>query len=62
MYFDDSAKEAGDEVYFTSEDGKVSALDGMLGETKQETIDELIAHRQKLIDAGENSYKPPLKP
>ena len=62
VYFDDSAKEAGDEVYFTSEDGKVSALDGMLGETKQETIDELIAHRQKLIDAGENSYNLPLNP
>lgn len=62
VYFDDSAKEAGDEVYFTSEDGKVSALDGMLGETKQETIDGLIAHRQKLIDAGENSYNLPLNP
>ena len=62
LYFDDDAKEAGDEVYFTSEDGKIDALDGMLGETQQETIDELIAHRQKLIDAGENSYNLPLDP
>ena len=62
LYFDDDAKEAGDEVYFTSDDGKIDALDGMLGETKQETIDELIAHRQKLIDAGENSYNLPLDP
>ena len=62
LYFDDDAKEAGDEVYFTSEDGKVASLDGMLGETRQETIDELIAHRQKLIDAGENSYNTPLNP
>lgn len=62
LYFDDDAKEAGDEVYFTSDDGKIAALDGMLGETKQETIDELVAHRQKLIDAGENSYNLPLDP
>ena len=62
LYFDDDAKEAGDEVYFTSDDGKIDALDGLLGETKQETIDELIAHRQKLMDAGENSYNLPLDP
>jgi hypothetical protein len=62
LYYDDDAKEAGDEVYFTSEDGKIAALDGMLGETKEETINELQEHRRKLIDAGENSYNLPLNP
>ena len=62
LHFDDYSKEAGDEVYFTSEDGKVTAIGGMLGETKEETITELQQHRQKLIDAGENSYNLPLDP
>ena len=62
LFFDENAKEAGDETYFISEDGKVADLDGMLGETRQETIDDLVAHRQKLIDAGENSYNLPLDP
>ena len=59
LYFDDDAKDAGDEVYFTSEDGKIT---GVLGETKEETINELQEHRQKLIDAGENSYNTPINP
>ncbi|MBT8448757.1 MAG: hypothetical protein KJO69_03655, partial [Gammaproteobacteria bacterium] len=59
LYFDDDAKDAGDEVYFTSEDGKIT---GLLGETKEETINELQEHRQRLIDAGENSYNIPLNP
>ena len=60
LYFDDDAKEAGDEVYFTSEDGKIPALDGMLGESRLETIEMLQQHRQDLIDAGENTYNTPL--
>ena len=60
LYFDDDAKEAGDEVYFTSEDGKIPALDGMLGESRLETIEMLQQHRQELIDAGENTYNTPL--
>lgn len=60
LYFDDDAKEAGDEVYFTSEDGKIPALDGMLGESRLETIEIIQQHRQDLIAAGENSYNTPL--
>jgi hypothetical protein len=60
LYFDDDAKEAGDEVYFTSEDGKIPALDGMLGESRLETIEMLQQHRQDLIGAGENTYNTPL--
>jgi hypothetical protein len=59
LYFDDDAKDGGDEVYFTSEDGKVT---GLLGETKEETITELQEHRQKLIEAGKNSFNTPLDP
>ena len=59
LYFDDDAKDGGDEVYFTSEDGKVT---GLLGETKEETITQLQEHRQKLIEAGKNSFNTPLDP
>ena len=62
VYLDDNAQEAGEETFYNSEDGKISRSDGMLGETKQETINEIQEHRQKLFDAGKNSYNVPLDP
>lgn len=59
---DDNAQEAGEEVYYNSEDGKISDMEGMLGQTQQETINEIQEYRQKLIDAGKNSYNVPLDP
>jgi len=59
---DDNAQEAGEEVYYTSEDGKISDMEGMLGQTQQETINEIQEYRQKLINAGKNSYNVPLDP
>jgi len=62
LYFDDDASEAGGDVNFESIDGKVTDLGDMLGTTKQEAINSLIDHRQKLIDAGQDSYNVPLNP
>ena len=63
LYFDDNAAEAGDaDVSFESVDGKITEFPDMLGATKQEAINALQEHRQKLIDAGESSYNPPLNP
>jgi hypothetical protein len=62
LYFDEDASEAGDDVNFESVDGKVTDLGDMLGTTKQEAINSLIDHRQKLIDAGQDSYNVPLNP
>ena len=63
LYFDDNASEAEDaDVSFESVDGKITEFPDMLGATKQEAINALQEHRQKLIDAGESSYNPPLNP
>jgi len=62
IYFDDDAKESGEEVFYTSEDGKIPQSDAMLGETRAETITLLQEYRQRLIDAGEQSYNLPLDP
>lgn len=66
LYFDDDAsqdrKADDDEVYYTSEDGKLLGADALLGETKAETIELLNDYRKKLMTAGENSYNLPLDP
>jgi len=62
VYFDDQAKDAGDEVYYTSVDGKIPEDQASLGQTQAEALRGLQEHRQKLFDAGEKTFNTPLDP